>query len=51
MGILRDDLCFMVIYHAILLRMRTVSDKGCSENQNTRFMCITFFKKIMLFLR
>jgi hypothetical protein len=29
----------MIISRLILLRMRNVSDKFCTENQNTHFMC------------
>jgi len=28
----------MIISRSVLLRMRTVSDKSCRENQTTRFM-------------
>jgi len=31
--------------------MRNFSDRNCTENQNTRFMFIDFFYKIMPFLR
>jgi len=31
--------------------MRTVSFKGCTENQNTRFMLSNNFSKIVLFMR
>jgi hypothetical protein len=44
---LHEDLCtFMTISCWIILRMRNVSDKSCSENQNTHFMFINFFKKL-----
>jgi len=35
----------MIISCWILLRMRNVSDKSCSENQNTHFMFNNVFKK------
>jgi hypothetical protein len=45
-GTLRDDLCtFMIISSWILLRNRNVSDKSCTENQNTHFMFNTFLRK------
>jgi len=31
--------------------MRTVSDKSCRENQNTRFIFNDVFPKIALFIR
>jgi len=31
----------------VLLRMRNVSDKSCTENQNTHFMSHNFFSKII----
>jgi len=48
---LHDKLSFMFISHSILLRMRNVSDKICTENQNTHFVFnIFFFQKIVVFL-
>jgi hypothetical protein len=45
-GILHEDLCtFMAISRWILLRMRNVSDKSCTQNQNTHFMFNNFFRK------
>jgi hypothetical protein len=45
-GTLQEDLgTLMVIFHWILLRMRNISDKSCTENQNTLFCSITFFWK------
>ena len=35
-GTLQTNLCpFMIIFNWILLRMRTLSDKTCRENQNS----------------
>jgi hypothetical protein len=34
---------FIILSRWILLTMRNVSDKMCSENQNTQFMCSTSF--------
>ena len=40
MGTSRGDLrTFMIVSRQILLRMRSVSDKICRENQSTYFMC------------
>ena len=36
-----------IIYHTFLLRMRNVSDKICSENQNTLFVFNNIFPKIV----
>jgi hypothetical protein len=33
-----DQYTFMIIYHRILLRKETLSDKTCRENQNTYFI-------------
>jgi hypothetical protein len=39
-----EDLCtLMIISRSFLLRMRTVLDKSCRENQKTRFMFNNFF--------
>jgi hypothetical protein len=36
MGILREDqYTFLTMYRSFRLRMRSVSDKSCRENQNT----------------
>jgi hypothetical protein len=43
-GTLYESLCtFMIKYRWILLRMRTVSDKNWTENQNTHFIFNTLF--------
>ena len=34
---------FMIICRSILLRMRNVADKCCTENQNTHFVFSNFF--------
>jgi hypothetical protein len=47
-GLSHDELCtFMIISRSVLLRMRNVSDKSCTENQNTHFLCSVtlFFRK------
>jgi hypothetical protein len=51
-GYLHEYLCmFMIISRSILLRMRNVSDKSCRENQNTHFCFLSFFPKIVPFVR
>jgi hypothetical protein len=46
MGTLHEDICtFMVIFCWILVRMKTLSDKSCTENQNTHFMFKEFFQE------
>jgi hypothetical protein len=35
----------MIIFRSVLLRMRNVSDKSCTENQNTHFMFRNLFPK------
>ena len=40
---MKTDICtFMIISRSFLLRMRNVSDKSCTENQNTRFVFNNF---------
>jgi hypothetical protein len=41
----------MTVSRSISLRMRTVSDKSCRQNQNTHFMFNDFFSKIVPFMR
>ena len=51
-GALHKDLCtFKTISRSILLRMRNVLDKSCTENQNTHFRFNDFFPKIVPFMR
>ena len=46
-SVLNEDLyTFIMIYLLILLRMRTVLDKSCRQNQNTRFMFNKFSLKM-----
>ena len=40
-----DKYTFWIIPRSALLRMRTVSDKSCRENQNTYFMFDNFFSE------
>ena len=43
-GTLHEDVCsFMITSPSILLRMRNVSDRSCSENQNIQFVFNNFF--------
>jgi hypothetical protein len=43
-GTLHENVCtFMIISRSIILRMRNVSDRGYTENQNTHFMLNNFF--------
>ena len=43
-GILHEDqYTFLTISRSVLLRMRNISEKSCTENQNTRFMFVDFF--------
>ena len=48
-----DQYIFLIISRSFLLRMKNVSDKLCSENQNAHFMFsnIFFFSKIVPFMR
>jgi len=38
-----DQYAFFIISRSVILRMRNVSDQSRRENQNTRFISITFF--------
>ena len=42
-GYFKDVFTFMTISHWIVLRMRNVSNRSCTENQNTHFMFSDFF--------
>ena len=46
-----DRYTFLIISRSGLLRMRNVSDKSCTENQNTHFVFSNFFPKIVPFMR
>ena len=37
------EIWYLSIFRTMLLRMRNVSDKHCTENENTHFMFKTFF--------
>jgi len=41
----------MIISRSVLLIMRNVSDKSCTENQNTHFVFSNFPPKIVPFMR
>ena len=46
-----DQNTFFIISRSFLLRIRNVTDKICSENQNTHFVFRNFFLKIVPFMR
>jgi len=46
-----DRYTFLIISRSVLLRMRNVSDKSCTKNQNTHFVFSDFFSKIVPFMR
>jgi hypothetical protein len=51
-GPLREDpYTYLIVPRLFLLRMRNVSDKLCSENQNTRFVFNNFFSKVAPIMR
>ena len=41
---------FFITSLPFLLRMRNVSDKSCTENENTHFLFSTIFSKIVHFM-
>jgi len=45
-----DLYTFLIVSRPVLLRMRTVSDKMCGENQNTYFIFNNLFPKIVPFM-
>jgi hypothetical protein len=47
----RTNLIFFITSRSVLLRMRHVSDKRCTENQNTQIMFNCFFPNIMPFIK
>ena len=50
MSALHEDLCtFVIIARSFLLRVRNLSDKCCSENENTHFMLIALFCENLAF--
>ena len=52
MDTLHEHQCtFLIISRLFFLRMRNISDKSCTENQNTLFIFSIFFPKIVPFLR
>jgi hypothetical protein len=51
-GILHEDQrTLTIIPRSILLRIRGVSDKRCTENQNTYFVLSNIFPKVVAFMR
>jgi len=51
-GTLHENLyTLMITYFRTLLRMRIISDKICTENQNKNFIINNFFTKIVPFMR
>jgi len=52
---MKTDTHFFIIYRAVLLRMRNVTDRNRRENQNTHFMFSNLFfffpPKIVSFIR
>jgi hypothetical protein len=46
-----DRYTFFIISRWILLIMRNVSDKSCTDNRNTHFVFSNFFPKIVPFMR
>ena len=49
-GTLHEDLCtFILVSQGILLRIRNVSDRSCTENQNTIFMLHNFSENCAIY--
>jgi len=46
-----DRYTFVKVSRSVSLRMRDVSENGCGENQNTKFVFKNFFPKIVPFMR
>ena len=40
---MQTDIHFFIVSRSVLLRMRNVSDKSCTENRNTHFVFSSFF--------
>jgi hypothetical protein len=45
-----DRYSFLTICRSFLLSMNNITDKICTENQNTYFVSNIFFSKIMMFM-
>jgi len=45
----KDQYIYFIISHSILHRMRNVSYKSCTANQNTHFMSRTFFFNCVIY--
>ena len=44
---MQTDMCtFFIISRSVLIKMRNVSDKSCTENQNTHFVLSNFFPPV-----
>jgi len=41
----------MIIFHAVLLTIKYISDKICTQNQNTYFVFSIVFPKIVPFMK
>ena len=48
---MKTNVYFFIISRSFLLRMRNVSDKSCSEYQNTHFVFTDFYSKIVQLVR
>ena len=46
-----DQYTLVIMSRSVPLRMKNVSDKSRRKNQNTHFMSIIFFSKIVPFMR
>jgi len=46
-----DRYTFLIIVRSVLLTMRNLSGKSCTENQNTHFVLSDIFSKIVPFMR
>jgi hypothetical protein len=46
---MEPKISFFIVFHSFLLRMRNVSDKGYTDNQNTNFMFNTFSENRAVF--
>jgi hypothetical protein len=51
-GILHEaQYAFMIICRSFIRKMKNVSDKSCTENQNVQITLNTFFSKTLPFMR
>jgi len=47
---MKTDVILFITSRSVLLRMRNAYEKSCRENQNTYFISVNLFSKILPFM-